>query len=85
MTIGEFWQHVTTICHLFNLRVTSGPRSHHWNKSVGGVPDSYHLVGMAADLVPCRPEDKENLKDMAERLKIVAIDEGDHWHLQPRN
>ena len=32
------------------LRVTSGPRCPAYNESQGGVPDSTHLAGTAADL-----------------------------------
>ena len=33
------------------IRVSSGYRSPRLNKAVGGVPDSQHLYGLAADLV----------------------------------
>lgn len=45
--------------------VTSGYRSPSHNAKVGGVPNSYHTKGMAADL---RPED---LKDLP-RLQWIA-------------
>lgn len=32
------------------MRITSGPRCPWYNKSVGGVPDSAHLTGEAADV-----------------------------------
>ncbi|MCD8044393.1 MAG: D-Ala-D-Ala carboxypeptidase family metallohydrolase [Tannerellaceae bacterium] len=40
------------------VRVTSGYRSPEVNRLVGGVPDSQHLKGEAAD---CRTEDNERL------------------------
>lgn len=33
------------------LVISSGYRSPEWNAKIGGEPDSYHLKGMAADIV----------------------------------
>lgn len=35
----------------FPLIITSGYRSSAWNRRVGGVPRSYHLLGLAADVI----------------------------------
>lgn len=32
------------------VRITSGYRTEQWNKDVGGVPSSQHLLGKAADI-----------------------------------
>ena len=87
MTIGEFWGHVTTLCHVFNGRVTSGPRSVEQNRAVGGVPSSFHLSGLGADVVLRDWTDKLAFIAAAERLMIRVIDEieeKNHLHLQPK-
>lgn len=38
-----------------NFRVSSGHRTRSHNRSVGGVPKSYHIKGMALDLQPVKP------------------------------
>lgn len=87
MTIGEFWSNVTTLCHVFNGRVTSGPRSVGQNRAVGGVVDSYHLSGRGADVVLHDWADIDAFKGVADRLGIKVIDEiekKNHLHLQPK-
>lgn len=87
LTIGDFWAHVTTLCAVFDGRVTSGPRSPNWNRHVGGAPNSYHLSGMAADVVLRDWRDKEAFTAQARRLGIHVIDETEkknHLHLQPQ-
>lgn len=84
LSVGQFWSHVTTLCHMYNMRVTSGPRSQAWNRSVGGVSTSFHLCGLGADVAPYDPAVQVGLKELAERMGILAIAEGDHWHLQPK-
>jgi uncharacterized protein YcbK (DUF882 family) len=41
------------------IRVTSGFRSREHNKKIGGEPNSYHILGMAADIqvAKIKPED----------------------------
>ena len=47
------------------IRVTSGFRSWNVNKSVGGVKNSQHLAGQAADIVPAKsPERLRELFDL---------------------
>lgn len=87
MTIGEFWGHVTTLCHVFDCRVSSGPRSARHNSLVGGVADSFHLSGLGADLVGYNPDDRPQITKAALRIRILVIDEHDkkkHLHLQPK-
>lgn len=86
MTIGEFWGHVTTLVVVFNGRVTSGPRSWSQNRAAGGVVNSYHVFGLAADVILGSREDKEAFSLAAARLGIRVIDEmkeKNHLHLQP--
>lgn len=54
------------------------------NKAVGGVPGSKHLTGDAADFVPSKGE---NMQQLAARLMkqypdARVINEGDHVHVQ---
>lgn len=49
------------------------------NASVGGAPDSQHLIGTALDLTT---RSLPLLLDEARRVGLVAIDEGTHAHLQ---
>lgn len=87
MTMGEFWTNVTTLCLVYNGRVTSGVRSALHNRMVGGHPTSFHLLGMAADVVLNDWNDTHAFKVSANRLKILVIDEREdknHLHLQPQ-
>jgi len=38
------------------IRVNSGYRCEKHNREVGGVPPSRHLLGLAADIAPVKPE-----------------------------
>lgn len=87
MTIGEFWGDVTTLVIVFDGRVTSGPRSSRQNEAVGGVAGSYHLFGLAADVILASWGDKDDFSLAAARLGIRVIDEVEkknHLHLQPK-
>lgn len=87
MTIGEFWGHVCTLVLVFDGRVTSGPRSQYHNRQVGGVASSFHLLGLAADVVLRNWGDQEVFTNSAARLGIQVIDEVEsksHLHLQPK-
>lgn len=51
------------------------------NARVGGHPYSQHLLGLAADFVPGRTP-AGRIVALARAQGLVAIDEGDHVHLQ---
>jgi hypothetical protein len=57
-------------------------RSVSHNAAVGGHPFSQHLLGTAADFVPQRGWTNAELAAAARRAGLIAIDEGDHVHLQ---
>ncbi len=48
--------------------VNSGYRSPEHNAAVGGVPNSYHTKGLAADIRPRDPKDLDELYEMADRM-----------------
>lgn len=64
--------------------VTSGLRTAKHNATVGGVPNSLHLVALALDLVHDTTEGKHRAIELAPLLGLTALDEGDHLHIQPR-
>ena len=64
-----------------NAQLTSLVRTPEKNKAVGGKPNSQHLRGTAGDYVVPK-EDKPAFKKRAAEMGYVAIDEGDHIHLQ---
>jgi len=86
MTIGEFAEAVATYCYLQGGSVTSWGRSRKHNHDVGGVPQSAHQYFRGADVVY---DDKLLLVanpgnvDVAARLGLKLLAEGDHDHLQP--
>ena len=50
--------------------VNSAYRSPEHNKAVGGVANSFHVQGLAADIRPERPEDLDELQDLC--LELVS-------------
>lgn len=70
-----------TLAKTTGAQITSELRSPEHNAAVGGVPDSQHIAGTAADFV-VRPEQKPAFIAQAQAMGYQAIDEGNHVHLQ---
>lgn len=66
--------------------MSSGRRTPEGNRAVGGVPNSGHLFGDAADFVPARGQSMRELYLQARRHFPGAqvINEGDHVHVSQR-
>jgi hypothetical protein len=71
----------------FNAGIwTSGRRTPEGNAAVGGVRNSHHLSGDAADFVPAHGQSMSQLAAQARAFFPGAhiINEGDHVHVQKR-
>jgi len=64
-----------------NSQPTSWWRSAGRNFEVGGASRSQHLLGWAADFAGPRDEARQMML-LANQIGLVAIDEGDHVHVQ---
>ena len=63
------------------VRVSSFLRTREQNDSVGGRPNSFHLVGLAIDLVGAATALSWILR-LWQVLGFDGVDEGDHVHLE---
>lgn len=66
----------------FGIKPSSTVRTPEHNRAVGGVPNSYHLTGQAADY-PVPAQQKPAFMARARALGYQALDEGDHIHIEP--
>jgi len=66
--------------------MTSGRRTAEGNAVVGGVPNSWHLTGDAADFVPTNGQTMDQLAQNLIKLypQGKVLNEGGHVHLQMR-
>ena len=75
-----FWR-FATLHRMFPARLTSFYRDEETNRRVGGAPRSQHLLGLAGDwVVP--PQYREQFKQVATFLGLIAVEEHDHVHVQ---
>lgn len=66
----------------YGIQPTSVTRTPERNRQVGGVANSYHLAGQAADFVVPQQLKAQFIQD-ARQNGYEAIDEGDHIHIEP--
>jgi hypothetical protein len=85
VTVGEFAEAAYIYCLLHGASTTSGVRSTARNTKVGGVPFSPHRFGRAMDVVydDLNTQSDPARLEVAQRLGLNVIPEGDHDHLQP--
>lgn len=78
----SFCGHVRELCLAYMCSVTSWFRTARRNAQKGGVATSYHLCGLACDLVP---DDENNSPAIAQRARQFGLDaiiENDHVHVE---
>lgn len=80
--ISEFNEKIMMICMKHNCSVTSGYRTEKRNRMVGGHPDSQHLLGLAADIVPDDWDSADDIVFDCHRMGLIAIVEKTHVHIQ---
>lgn len=66
----------------YGIQPTSVTRTPERNRQVGGVANSYHLTGQAADFVVPQQQKAQFIQDVRQN-GYEAIDEGDHIHIEP--
>lgn len=83
MSLCEFADLVIELARSYPFSVTSWLRSHNRNASVGGVRNSYHLVGLAVDVVLDDKSKTADFQKAAAEMNLQAIKESDHIHVEP--
>jgi hypothetical protein len=84
MTPFELITKVFMLCYKHNGSVTSWGRTKKHNKDVGGVQNSYHMLWISCDVVLDTMEKSEEFEKDSASLGLLALLEGDHYHLQPK-
>ncbi len=79
----HFLDALRSYCAALGASVTSYGRTTAHNHAVGGVEYSPHRVWLAADVVYDTPPSLAERQELARRLGLMLIVEGDHDHLQP--
>jgi len=82
--ILDFVNRVLLLKIRWGFSVTSWGRTDKHNKAVGGVDGSNHLFWLGMDVVLDEMKKNIEFEKDADRLGLVAIFEGDHYHLQPK-
>lgn len=80
--LATFAQRVQVWCTVLGGSVTSWVRTAAHNAAVGGVPTSYHVGGLGADVVYDAPIELERAELLATLLQLKLVRETDHDHLQ---
>ncbi|MGH8908597.1 MAG: D-Ala-D-Ala carboxypeptidase family metallohydrolase [Egibacteraceae bacterium] len=83
MTPTEFADLARVYRGLTRSSITSAGRTAQHNEDVGGVKYSAHQVDLAADVQYDEQLDEEYCRQLASRLHLRLVREGDHDHLEP--
>jgi hypothetical protein len=81
-TVAAFAERVALLLQRYPGSVTSWFRSPARNAQVGGVPNSWHLLGLAIDVVFDEETDTDRASGLALRLGLEVHNEGDHYHFE---
>ncbi len=83
MSTVEFLDALRAYCAALGASVTSYGRTTAHNVTVGGVKYSAHRAWLAADVVYDVIPPELDRQQLARRLGLLLVVEGDHDHLQP--
>ena len=78
----EFAAATLALCTDYRCSVTSWIRTVTHNHAVGGVTNSLHISGLAADLVLDNPLDRPRLMIAARAAGLDVVDEHTHIHIE---
>jgi len=78
----DFQTIILTIAMATQSSITSTYRTKAHNTAVKGVENSFHLKGLAADLVPDNPATKANIQALCEIFNLQYVDEPGHVHIE---
>ena len=84
MTVAEMASILELMKKSFEFSATSWFRSPKRNAKVGGNPKSKHLIGLGVDVIPDDWSILGAFTALANVHDLSVLDEGDHWHIQPR-
>lgn len=73
---------VHMLCTIYRCSITSWHRTEQRNRDKGGLVNSFHLEGLAADLLPDDLGERERIAYAARNLGLDASIEGDHVHVE---
>jgi len=83
MTRAEFAEALFTYCAITSASVTSYIRTRERNRDVGGVENSGHRFGLAADVQYDGEPSPSARNELAKRLGLRLFIEPEHDHVQP--
>lgn len=78
----DFLLSILALCREFDGSVTSWVRSNRHNNRVGGHPKSWHLDGLAVDVLLDDMSLADQFEEKVERLGYKALVESTHIHCQ---